>query len=203
MNICVYGAASDNIADIFKKAGEQLGEELARRGHNLIFGGGAAGMMGAAARGASRGGGHITSVAPSFFDVDGVLYPECDEYIFTETMGERKQIFEDISDAFVISPGGVGTFDEFFELLTLRQLNRHQKPMAILNTEGYFGFMLAMMRNAADLHFMTPLNFDLFYVSDRVEDILDYLEHPGDVYHGTSELRDIVRDKSAIDPEDK
>lgn len=203
MNICVYGAASDNIADIFKKAGEQLGEELARRGHNLIFGGGAAGMMGAAARGASRGGGHITSVAPSFFDVDGVLYPECDEYIFTETMGERKQIFEDISDAFVISPGGVGTFDEFFELLTLRQLNRHQKPMAILNTEGYFGFMLAMMRNAADLHFMTPLNFDLFYVSDRVEDILDYLEHPGDVYHGTSELRDIVRDKSAVEAEEK
>lgn len=191
MNICVYGAASDSIGAIYKKAGEQLGEEMARRGHALIFGGGAAGMMGAAARGMSRGGGHITGIAPSFFDVDGVLFPECDEYIFTETMRERKQKLESMSDGFVISPGGVGTFDEFFEILTLRQLNRHQKPIAILNTEGYYEYMLAMMQNAVDQHFMTPLNFDLFYVSDRVGDVLDYLENPGDAFHGISELRDL------------
>ncbi len=191
MNICVYGAASDSIGAIYKNAGEQLGEEMARRGHSLIFGGGAAGMMGATARGMSRGGGHITSIAPSFFDVDGVLFPECDEYIFTETMRERKQKLESMSDGFVISPGGVGTFDEFFEILTLRQLNRHQKPMAILNTEGYYEYMLAMMQNAVDQHFMTPLNFDLFYVSDRVGDVLDYLENPGDAFHGISELRDL------------
>lgn len=191
MNICVYGAASDNIADIYKKAGEQLGEEMARRGHGLVFGGGASGMMGAAARGVSRGGGRIIGIAPSFFDVDGVLFPECDEYIFTETMRERKQKLEDLSDGFVISPGGVGTFDEFFEILTLRQLKRHEKPIAILNTEGYYEYMLAMMKNAADLHFMTPLNFDLIYVSDRVNDVLDYLENPGEIFHGISELRDI------------
>ncbi len=191
MNICVYGAASDSIGAIYKNAGEQLGEEMARRGHALIFGGGAAGMMGAAARGMSRGGGHITGIAPSFFNVDGVLFPECDEYIFTETMRERKQKLESMSDGFVISPGGVGTFDEFFEILTLRQLNRHQKPMAILNTEGYYEYMLAMMKNAVDQHFMTPLNFDLFYVSDRVGDVLDYLENPGDAFHGISELRDL------------
>ena len=191
MNICVYGAASDSIGAIYKNAGEQLGEEMARRGHALIFGGGAAGMMGAAARGMSRGGGHITGIAPSFFNVDGVLFPECDEYIFTETMRERKQKLESMSDGFVISPGGVGTFDEFFEILTLRQLNRHQKPMAILNTEGYYEYMLAMMQNAVDQHFMTPLNFDLFYVSDRVGDVLDYLENPGDAFHGISELRDL------------
>lgn len=191
MNICVYGAASDSIGAIYKNAGEQLGEEMARRGHSLIFGGGAAGMMGATARGMSRGGGHITSIAPSFFDVDGVLFPECDEYIFTETMRERKKQLEDLSDGFVISPGGVGTFDEFFEILTLRQLNRHQKPIAILNTEGYYEYMLAMMQNAVDQHFMTPLNFDLFYVSDRVGDVLDYLENPGDAFHGISELRDL------------
>ena len=191
MNICVYGAASDSIGAIYKNAGEQLGEEMARRGHALIFGGGAAGMMGAAARGMSRGGGHITGIAPSFFDVDGVLFPECDEYIFTETMRERKKQLEDLSDGFIITPGGVGTFDEFFEILTLRQLNRHQKPIAILNTEGYYEYMLAMMQNAVDQHFMTPLNFDLFYVSDRVGDVLDYLENPGDAFHGISELRDL------------
>ncbi len=191
MNICVYGAASDSIADVYKKAGEQLGEELARRGHGLVFGCGASGMMGASARGASRGGGHIIGVAPSFFNVDGVLYPECDEYVFTETMRERKQQLEDLSDCFIISPGGVGTFDEFFEILTLRQLNRHEKPIAILNTEGYYDHMLSMMRYAADEHFMTPVNFELFFVSDKIDAVLDYLENPGELHHGISELRDI------------
>ncbi len=191
MNICVYGAASDHIADVFKKAGEQLGEELARRGHSLIFGGGASGMMGAAARGATKGGGHIISIAPSFFDVDGVLYPECDEYIFTETMRERKQKLEDLSDGFIISPGGVGTFDEFFEILTLRQLNRHEKPIAILNTAGYYDHLIAMIRYAVDQHFMTSLNFKLFFVSDTIPEVLDYLENPGESVHDVYRLRDL------------
>lgn len=191
MNICVYGAASDNIADVYKNAGEQLGEEMARRGHALIFGGGAAGMMGASARGVSRGGGHITSIAPNFFNIDGVLYPECDEYIFTDTMRQRKQKLEDLSDGFVITPGGVGTFDEFFEILTLRQLKRHEKPMAILNTNGYYDPLIAMLKNAADQQFMSHLNFDLFFISDKIEAVLDYLENPGEEHYAISELRNL------------
>ena len=196
MNICVYGAASDEIAEIFKTAGEALGEAMAIRGHSLIFGGGASGLMGATARGMSRSGGRIVSIAPSFFDVDGVIYPECDEYIFTETMRDRKRRMEDMSDAFIISPGGIGTFDEFFEIFTLRQLGRHSKPIAILNTDGYYDHLLEMLRHTADLSFMDPNNFDLIFTSDDPEAILDYIEDPPKITIDIKKLRRIDKDKS-------
>ena len=104
MVICVYGAASKEIAEPFKEAGHALGYELAKRGHSLVFGGGDHGMMGAVARGTHDGGGHITGIQPSFFNVDGVLYPLCDEYIYTDTMRERKQKMEELSDGFIVSP---------------------------------------------------------------------------------------------------
>ena len=194
MNICVYGAASDEIAATFKTAGEAFGEELASRGHSLIFGGGASGLMGAVARGADRAGGRIVSIAPSFFDIDGVLYPHCDEYIFTTTMRERKQKMEDLSDAFVITPGGIGTYDEFFEIYTLRQLERHKKPIAILNTDGYYSPLLEMLRHTAALNFMDERNFDLFCASPIPAVILDYLEHPPTVHFEIKKLRKVEKD---------
>lgn len=191
MNICVYGAASNQIPDNYIQAGEALGLSLARRGHNLIFGGGASGMMGAVARGADKGCAHITSIAPSFFDVDGILYPQCDEYIFTDTMRERKQNMEDRSDGFIVTPGGIGTFEEYFEILTLRQLDRMHKPIAILNTEGYYDHMIAMMKQSADLNFINKINFDLFFVSADIDKVLDYIENPGEIKYGIAQLRNL------------
>ena len=138
MKICVYGASSYKIDSSFIAAGEKLGELMAKRGHGLIFGGGANGMMGAAARGVYRQKGEIVGISPELFDVDGVLFDHCNEMIFTKTMRERKQLLEDMSDAFVVTAGGSGTYDEFFEILTLKQLGYHNKPIAILNTNGYF-----------------------------------------------------------------
>lgn len=194
MNICVYGAASDDIAAIFKKDGELLGEKLARRGHGLVFGGGSAGLMGAVARGASKGGGHIISIAPTFFDIDGILYSECDEYIFTETMRERKQKMEDLSEAFIITPGGIGTFDEFFEIFTLRQLGRHQKPIAILNTDGYYDDLLAMLHHTAELNFMDSHNIELFFATEDIDALLDYVEHPPVIEFDIKKLRRISKE---------
>ena len=119
MKLCIYGAASNEIHEEYIKALEEMGETFGKRGHSLVFGGGASGLMGAAARGFHRGGGQIFGVAPSFFNVDGVLFPHCTELFYTETMGERKAKMEDLADAFLIAPGGIGTFEEFFEALTL------------------------------------------------------------------------------------
>ena len=175
MNICVYGASSRTIDAIFTEAGYALGFQLARRGYGLVFGGGDTGMMGAVARGAHDGGAHVTGIAPSFFNVDGILYPLSDEVIYTETMRQRKQKMEDMSGAFIVSPGGIGTFEEFFEILTLKQLGRTKKPLIILNTAGYYDDMLAMMRHSAGTHFLTPETFDLIYVTDTPEGALDYI----------------------------
>lgn len=177
MNICVYGASSSIIDKAYISGGEDLGKKLAERGHSVIYGGGAEGMMGAVARGAHSGGGKIIGIAPSFFKVDGVLYEHCTEFLYTDTMRERKKLMEDSSDGFLVTPGGIGTFDEFFEILTLRQLNRHQKPIAIFNINGYFDPMIAMLKSAAEQNFMTEANQKLYLVSNYPDEIIDYFEN--------------------------
>ncbi len=176
MKICLYGASSNEIDNAYIKATEKLGEELARRGHTLIFGGGAAGLMGAAARGATKGKGEIVGISPKFFDVDGVLYTKCTDFIYTETMRERKQLLEDMSDGFIVAPGGPGTFDELFETLALRQLGHHNKPIAIFNINGYYNPLGEMLKSAFKGGFMTKEILDLAPLYSNEAELLKYLE---------------------------
>ncbi len=176
MNICVYGAASSVIDESFIKDGEALGREMARRGHSLVFGAGANGLMGAVARGVYSKKGHICGVVPKFFNVDGILFEHCNELIRPETMRERKQIMEDRADAFIVTPGGIGTFEEFFEILTLKQLARHNKPIAILNTNGYYNKMAEFIDNSIHGGFLTKESKLLYEVVDDVHKALDYVE---------------------------
>lgn len=175
LQICVYGASSNDIDPRYLRAGETLGEEMARRGDGLVFGGGACGMMGALARGMTRGGGHILGVAPGFFNVDGILYDHCSEFIYTDTMRQRKSIMEERADAFVMTPGGIGTFEEFYEILTLRQLGRHNKPIAILNTLDYYAPLREMQEQAIQQGFLKEACRQLCgWFSDPIA-LLDYL----------------------------
>ena len=176
MNICVYGASSSTIDKIYIQEVERLGEVIAERGHGVVFGGGASGCMGAAARGARRRGGAVLGVAPTFFNVDGVLFPDCTDFISTETMRERKYYLEEKSDGFVISPGGIGTFDEFFEILTLKQLARHNKPIVIFNVNGYYDSILRMMEESIEKDFVQEGVRELYTVLDDAEQVVRYIE---------------------------
>lgn len=176
MNICVYGASSNEIDKRYIDAGELLGEEMGKRGHNLVFGGGTAGLMGAVARGVTKGGGKVIGVAPSFFNVDGVFYDKCDEFHMTETMRERKQLMENLSDAFIMSPGGIGTYEEFFEMLTLKQLGRHSKAIAILNTLGYYDLIDELLKSTTEKGFMRSASLNLYETFENPAEILDYIE---------------------------
>ena len=177
MNICVYGASSNDIRRVYIETVERLGRAMARRGHGLVFGGGAQGLMGAAVRGVMEAGGKSIGVAPTFFQVDGVLFEGCTEFIPTETMRQRKEIMEQRSDAFIMTPGGIGTYEEFFEILTLKQLGRHNKPIAILNISGYFDDMIRMLRTTVSEGFMREACLGLFGVFSEPEALLDYLEN--------------------------
>lgn len=176
MRICVYGASSEEIDPKYIAATEVLGEEMGRRAHSLVFGGGASGLMGAAARGMTAAGGEILGIAPSFFNVDGVLYDKCTDFIFTETMRERKFLLEENSDAFIISPGGIGTFEEFFEVLTLKQLGRHNKPIAVFNVGGYYDDLRTLLDKAVEGKFMKACCHELMAFFDAPAPMLDYLE---------------------------
>ena len=176
MNICLYGAASDNIAKEYISLVESLGREMAKRGHGLVYGGGAGGLMGAAARGVRKENGKVIGIAPSFFNVDGILFEDCTEFIYTETMRERKALMELKADAFVAVPGGIGTFDELFEIMSLRQLSQHTKPIAIFNVNGYYDDIKNMLEKAVNEGFVTEKCKKIAPLFDNAEELLCYLE---------------------------
>lgn len=176
MKVCVFAASSRSIDEAYFEEARALGAELARRGHAVVFGGGTSGLMGAAARGATAEGGELIGVAPRFFDQPGILYEGCTQMLFTETMSERKKLMEDMSDAFVTLPGGIGTFEEFFEILTLRQLGRHNKPIGVLNTRDYFAPLHAMFEASIQEGFVKPACRALYAMLDDPEALLDYIE---------------------------
>ena len=179
MRICVYGAASSEIDNSYIEEGEKLGRELVKRGHSLVFGGGRNGMMGAVVRGVSSQGGKSIGISPRFFGENNaeVYYEYCTEFIKTETMRERKTMLEEMSDAFIISPGGVGTFDEFFEILTLKQLGRHNKAIVILNINNFFDGIASSLYKMVVDHFITKDCVDLCKVVASASEALDYIEN--------------------------
>ena len=193
MRICVYGASGSELAPEYFQAAHELGVLLASGGHTLIFGGGQGGLMGACAEGAAEHGGEIVGVAPRFFDEPGILFPRCTRFLFTETMRERKQIMEDESDAFIILPGGIGTLEEFFETLTLKQLGRHGKPMAVLNTLQYYDAMYRMLETAADGGFMSRNCLLLFALCNTPAEALDHVEHAESLTGSIRRLEDYTK----------
>ena len=179
MTICVFGAASVLIDKKYIDAIEEMGEYLAGDGHDLIFGSGCTGAMGAAARGFRKGGGKTHGVIPNFFkeDLNEFVDFTCDKMTYTESMRERKAVMEDLADAFVITPGGIGTFEEFFEVLTLKQLGRHRKPIAVYNTYGYYDELDAAMKHSIKEGFIKDSCTTLFKVFDSLDGMLEYLKH--------------------------
>lgn len=170
MNITVYGAARETINNEYKIAAENLGLEMAKGNHTLIFGGGKNGLMGAVARGMTKGQGKIIGIAPRFFEPDGVLYEHCTDFIFTEDMRSRKAKLEGMADAIIVLPGGIGTFDEFFEVFTLNSLGQINKPIVIFNSRGYYDNLKSMLYHTADEGFMDEkLLSKLFFTDDSAE----------------------------------
>ncbi len=173
--VCLFGASSDHLAQKYFDDAYRVGNELAKKGIGLVFGGGATGLMGAACRGAHCGGGEIIGIAPKFFDKKGVLFQQCTQLIFTDTMRQRKQKMEELSDGFIVVPGGIGTLEEFAEIFTLRQLARHNKPIAILNTHGYYDQFWDFLKHMVEEGFMTSHCLDLVTVHDDPSVLVDGL----------------------------
>ena len=178
MKLCVYGAASPTIDKYFIDAVEHLGKTMVTRGHSLVFGGGGNGLMGAVARGVHSAGGHILGVIPQFFDDEKIeaVCDFCNELIEPVTMRERKQIMEDNADAFIVVPGGIGTFEEFFEILTLKQLCRHNKPIVIYNLQGYYNEIDIAMKAAISKGFIKEDCLELYYMTDNLDDLFGFIE---------------------------
>lgn len=173
MNICLFGSGSKKINNNYIDVGYDLGKEIALNHHTLVFGGGNDGMMGSVARGVNDFHGKVIAIMPEWMGDFEELFENCDETIFTKSMDERKLKFLNCSDLFIISPGGIGTLDEFFEVYTLKKLKKHEKPIIIFNLNHFFDNMLIMLNAMIEDGFIE--DEELFIVVESLDELVEHL----------------------------
>ncbi|WP_415908610.1 TIGR00730 family Rossman fold protein [Oleiharenicola sp. Vm1] len=183
-SLCVYCSSSDRLEPKYAAAAEQVGREIARRGWALVYGGGKTGLMGSVARGTKAGGGKVIGVIPEFMKARELEFTEADELISVLTMRERKMLMETRADAFLALPGGWGTLEELLEILTLAHLEVLQKPIVILNQDGYYDDLLRMFERIVDEKFMRETIRGKFAVARTIDEIFPLIDgwthQPGD-----------------------
>jgi uncharacterized protein (TIGR00730 family) len=172
-SICVYCASSEKVDDIFFESARRMGTLLAEGGCTLVYGGGSIGLMGAMARAVHAGHGRVVGVIPDSMVEKELAYHEADELIVTGTMLERKAAMAERADAFVALPGGFGTLEELFEVLTHRQLRYHDKPIVIVNVAGYYDPLLALFEHMIENHFAKPRHRQSYCVVTSPDQVLD------------------------------
>ena len=193
MKICIFGASSSRLDPVYYHEAEAMGRLLAEAGHTVVFGGGADGLMGACARGAKAAGGKIVGIAPRMFNEPGILLPECDELILTDSMAARKEPMFSESEAFLALPGGIGTMDEFFEATTLRQLGLLRGAIVLLNTKGFYTPLVAYLEQMAEQGFMSRNCLSLLSLCDTPEAALEALLTPVELEGSIRRLEDYTR----------
>lgn len=174
--ICVFSGSSQRVAEVYFAAAAELGRLIGARGWEMVFGGGTIGLMGAAARGVHEAGGRVTAVIPTRLNRNGVVYATADDIIVTETLRERKAIMDERADAFVALPGGFGTLEEVAEVLTLKQLGYHNRPVVFLDTEGFYEPLIEFFHHQVRDRFVRAEHHALYHVSDTPAEVMAYLD---------------------------
>jgi hypothetical protein len=174
--ICVFCGSSGGSQREYRACAEELGTELTRRNIGLVFGGGDVGLMGAIADAVLEAGGEAIGVIPEHLMAREIGHKELTKLHIVRSMHERKALMADLSDAFIALPGGFGTLEEFFEVLTWSQLGLHAKPCGIINVLEYYTPLLAMLDHAVEERFLKPQNRALVLASATAADLLQALE---------------------------
>ena len=175
--ICVYSSSSNFIDKKYFEVASELGKTIAGKKDTLLFGGGVRGLMGATATAVHSCGGKVIGVIPKALNQKGVVYETCDELIVTKDMRERKAVMDSRSDAFVALPGGYGTLEELLEIITLKQLKYHNKPVVILNTDGFYSFLLKQFEAIIDQNFAKEESGLLYHVTSDIRDAASYIDN--------------------------
>lgn len=170
-SVCVYCGSSARVDQVYKDAAVELGKTIAGQGWGVVYGGGRVGLMGLVADAALTAGGKVVGVIPQHIQAREIEHTDLTELHIVDSMHIRKQMMVDRSDAFVILAGGLGTLDEFFELLTWKQLGLHDKPVVMVNINGYWTKMVEAIKYIADQKFMRDEDFGMFQVVDSVADV--------------------------------
>lgn len=177
----MYCSSSRHVDRVYFDAAAELGAAIARAGWRLVYGGNRIGSMGALADAARAAGGRVTGITPRLLVDQGIADEHCDELVVTNGMRQRKALLEERGDAFIAMPGGLGTLEEFFEILVGRILGYHAKPIAILNAENYYGPLLTMIEHGIDGRFINRRAQSEFCVTQDVAQTIAFLKGHGPV----------------------
>lgn len=174
-SLCVYCGSRPGADPLHLAQAHATGRWIGEHGGQLVYGGGNNGLMGAVAQATLAAGGTVVGVIPQSLVDREFANRSCTELHVVNTMHERKQMMAERADAFLALPGGIGTFEELFEVWTWRQLGYHDKPVGLLNVGGYYGGLLAFLNSAVASGFMTPWQMDLLLAGDRLDTLLPAL----------------------------
>ncbi len=174
-SLCVYCGSRTGNKESYKMLAEQLGRILAANHIRLVYGGGSIGLMGIVARSVMAHGGKVTGIIPRHLDIQEVGEKNITQRIVVNNMHERKRQMFDHADGFVILPGSIGTLDETIEMITWKQLHLHDKPIVLINHNGYWDPLLDMLRDIVSEGFMNNGTLSLFEVVDTAEEVLPLL----------------------------
>lgn len=174
--VAVYCGSASPENPRYEELAMEVGDALARRGIGVVYGGGKLGLMGAVAAGALLAGGEVIGVIPEALVAAEVANKACTELHVVQTMHERKKAFTDLSDGFLTLPGGVGTMDELWEAISWAQLGYHEKPVGLLNAEGFYDGLLAFYRHMGETGFIRPAHQNILIAEPELDVLLDRME---------------------------
>ena len=174
-SLCVFCGSRKGSEEAYTDAAERLGRLLAERGVRLVYGGGGIGLMGVLSEAAMAGGGEVVGVIPDFLMKYEVGNPDISEMIVVQSMHERKRRMFELADGFAVLPGGLGTLDEMFEVLTWKQLQQHAKPVVVVDAGGYWEVLKGLIDALVEGGFAHPAVRQLFTVVNDVDDVFDAL----------------------------
>jgi len=176
-SITVFCGSSFGSDDLYKKQATLLGQTLAKENIQLIYGGANVGLMGAVADGVVQEGGKAIGVLPHFLQSKEIAHQNLTELILVETMHERKTKMNELCDGVIVLPGGYGTLEEFFEMITWAQLGLHKKPIAILNIDGFYNDLIKLVQTMVDKGFLKQINQEMLLVSDSIDELLEKMRN--------------------------
>jgi uncharacterized protein (TIGR00730 family) len=176
-SVCVYCSSSSKLSPVYYKAAERMGKLFAEAGIHLVFGGGKSGLMGTIADSLLQQGGEAIGVIPGFMCDEGWQHDGLTELKVVETMHQRKAMMAEMADAAVALPGGIGTFDELFEIITWKQLGLFTKPVVILNTNNYYRHFIELLHVAAVENFLRDEHRQIWQVVNTPEEVIPAIKN--------------------------
>ena len=183
MNICVFCSSSNALSEIYFHEAELLGQLMGEHGHSLVNGGANVGLMEAVTIAARKAGARTTGIIPELMKGKNLISNHSHEVEITGDMADRKARMRELSDAFIALPGGFGTLEEILEVITLKQLDYHRKPVVFINTNDFFRHLFLQFENSFAEHFSKPEYRKLYHISENPADAISYIENyqPGEV----------------------